>query len=127
MRRVDRAALKRAIIEARKQDPARRRQVDRMLAERDWLRVAGCCQTHNLELRPWQPPPCQMTDERPTDDFPSRGRVRAWQLRRQLIEAGLSQWEPNPTVALREREQAAENPPELGGKSTVTTKQSTTA
>jgi hypothetical protein len=125
MKRVDRAALKRAIIEARKQDPARRRQVDSMLSKRDWFEVARfcacCCQTAALQLKPWQPPPVWVGDEKPIDDFPSAGRVRAWELRRQLLAAGLSMYEPDPLAALREREQAAENPPERGGKSAVTT------
>jgi hypothetical protein len=34
------------------------------------------------------------------DDFPTAGRVAAWELRRRLLKAGLSEFEPDPVAAL---------------------------
>ena len=53
-----------------------------------------------LNLKPWQPPPCWQGDERPVDDFATAGRVAAWELRRRLLAAGLSAFEPDPVGAL---------------------------
>jgi len=39
-------------------------------------------------------------EDRPRDDHPSAGKVAAWKLRRRLLKAGLSQWEPDPIRAL---------------------------
>lgn len=115
MLRIDRDALKRAIVEARAQSSGRQQQVDKMLAKDDWSTVARfcaySCQCENLRLKAWQPAPCWMGDERPTDDFPTRGNVAAWELRQRLIACGLSAFEPHPMRALAEREAAKVPPP----------------
>jgi hypothetical protein len=103
--RVDRDALKRAIGDARAQDPGRDKQISSMLATRPWFEVARfaayCCQDRALRLRPWQSPPCWMGDDKPAvDNDDTHGDLRAWQLRRRLIEAGLSPYEPDPIAAL---------------------------
>ena len=56
-------------------------------------------QCKNLRLTPWQEPPCVMGDEpiRGTED-----ERRSMELRRRLIEAGISQWHPDPLAALAE-------------------------
>jgi hypothetical protein len=104
MRKVDRDAMRRAIKMQRERSAQRREQIDRKLAT-DGFEEAGYFaaysqQRHNLELRPWQPVPCWAGDEKPVDDMPSAGKVAAWELRRRLIAAGLSAFEPNPSVAL---------------------------
>ena len=72
------------------------------------------CQMETLRLRPWQTPPCWVGDERPhVDDH--RGEVAAWELRRRLLAAGLSEFEPDPVaaleaIALRQRDGARAQP-----------------
>jgi hypothetical protein len=39
-------------------------------------------------------------DDRPRDSHPTAGHVVAWTLRRQLLKAGLSTYEPDPIRAL---------------------------
>jgi hypothetical protein len=41
-----------------------------------------------------------MDDDRPRDDHSLAGKVAAWELRRRLIKAGLSEFEPDPVAAL---------------------------
>ena len=60
---IDRAAFDLAIEAARNESPARRRQIDSMLAHgEDYVSVgrfaAQCCQMIALDLAPWQLPPC---------------------------------------------------------------------
>jgi hypothetical protein len=52
-------------------------------------------------------------DDKPHDPHPTAGRVAAWELRRRLLKAGLSQWEPDPVAALeavaaRQRDEVGE-------------------
>jgi hypothetical protein len=59
---TDKAALKLAIVLARKGDRASQQQIDAMLKERPWREVAMFeaygCQCDALRLKPWQLPPC---------------------------------------------------------------------
>jgi len=108
---TDLEALRRALKIAKSSDRGRRQQIESMLEDRPWQDVAEfasfCCQAEALRLRPWQTPPCWVGDERPlVDDH--RGEVAAWELRRRLLAAGLSQYEPDPVrmleaVAMRQR------------------------
>jgi hypothetical protein len=104
LRRVDREALERAIALRRAAGGVDALQTQRMLKEDPWLEAAQfaayACQDDALRLKPWQPAPCWMGDERPVDDFAGAGRVAAWELRRRLIANGLSQFEPDPITAL---------------------------
>jgi hypothetical protein len=109
MRRVDREALGRALAEYRL-DPLSDDQIRRMLEHgTPWQRCAELaafgCQCRNLNLRPHQPAPSDMTDERPVpagtiDLDPGDGHVAAWELRQRMLAAGLSQYEPDPLGAL---------------------------
>jgi hypothetical protein len=112
MRQVDRQALKRALVMARAESPGRARQIDAMLAERpSWLRAAlfasYSCQSETLHLKPWQSPPCWMGDTKPIDDPQQHGLFAAWDLRRRLLAAGLSAYEPDPIAALNAAKPAA--------------------
>ena len=104
MRMVDREALRRAMRMAKASDPARKEQLESKLQDEPWEEVAlfaaYCCQCNTLHLKPWQPPPMWAEENRPRDDHPSAGKVAAWELRRRLLKAGLSQWEPDPVAAL---------------------------
>jgi hypothetical protein len=80
-----------------------------------------CLQIDSLDLRPWEPPPMEMGDDKPRDESPVSGRVAPWALRRRLIKAGLSVYEPDPiraleTVAARQRGDA---PPEMAEPTSV--------
>jgi hypothetical protein len=112
LRRVDREALERAIALRRAADAL---QMQGKLKDEPWIEVATfaayACQDDALRLKPWQPPPCWMGDDRPIDDFPAAGRVAAWELRRRLIAAGLSAYEPDPIGALHAIEARQQPPP----------------
>jgi hypothetical protein len=99
MRRVDREALRRALRTLKAKEPDRRHQL-----KGDWEEVAKFAayslQCDALNLKPWQSPPMHMEDDRPRDESPVAGRVAAWELRRRLIAAGLSVFEPDPIRAL---------------------------
>jgi hypothetical protein len=93
MLKNDRDALRRALKIAGRR-PAK---------EEDWEEAAmGAvyhCQTEALHLKPWQWPPCWADDKR-RDPHPTAGSVAAW-LRRRLLKAGLSAFEPDPVAALQ--------------------------
>jgi hypothetical protein len=110
MRKIDRDALRRAFKMADRRPPP---EAD---VEKWWDEAMGAvyhCQMEALRLRPWQSPPCWIGDERPrVDDH--RGEVAAWKLRRRLIAAGLSEFEPDPirmleAAAARQRGEAPPN------------------
>jgi hypothetical protein len=117
MRKVDREALRRAMRMAKARDPGRRQQLESKLKDEPWEEVAlfaaYCCQCDLRRLRPWQPPPMHADEDKPRDFHPSAGCEAAWELRRRLIAAGLSEYESDPiraleAVAVRQR---AEAPP----------------
>jgi hypothetical protein len=102
---IDIAALSKALAAARAEDAGRRQQIDAMLIDRPWERVAqfaaGCAQSANLGLMPWQSPPCRasLRDlDQPYGD-PS-GKRESAELLKRLIDAGLSIFEPSPLAAL---------------------------
>jgi hypothetical protein len=108
MRRIDRAALKRALVMARAESPAQAQQIDDMLRERGWQRAtefaAYCCQCTSLRLKPWQAPPCHSHEEVGSGygNLPNEVEVR-----QRLRRAKLSVWEPDPIAALEAAERAA--------------------
>src|SRR5262249_57775386 len=63
---VDEDALERAIEMARRESPARSRQIDSKLEDEPWEDVATWCayvsQCNSLHLKPWQSPPCWVDD-----------------------------------------------------------------
>jgi hypothetical protein len=117
MRKVDLQALRRAMRIAKASDSGRRQQLESKLADEPWEEVAVFAayvgQTEALHLKPWQPPPMHADDDRPRDDLPSAGKVAAWELRRRLLAAGLSEFEPNPVAVLEAvaARQCGEAPP----------------
>jgi len=106
---VDREALKRAIEICRtKKGPADREQIERKLAgSQRWFEVAYfatySCQVDALALKPWQPTPAQIDDldgVLATGDDGAGGHYAAAKLLQRLLDAGLSQFEPDPIGAL---------------------------
>jgi hypothetical protein len=109
MKKVDREALQRALRMAKAEN---KQQIKAKLKTEPWIEVAlfaaYSLQIDNLNLKPWQSPPMHMGDDKPRDESPLAGRVAAWALRRKLLAAGLSVFEPDPvraleTVAARQR------------------------
>jgi hypothetical protein len=99
---VDMDALHRAMVIAMR-DPATAQQLKNKLAGGEsWTAVAAVaaahCQISALALPPWQPPPCR-------DSWLQGGKVHrdpnAAELLDEMLEAGISQWEPDPAAALR--------------------------
>jgi len=104
---VDREALERAIEMARQESPGRREQIDDKLADEPWEKVARfaayCCQCDTLRLKPWQSPPCWVDDMEAilaAGDDGIRGQYAAAKLLMKMLDAGLSEWEPDPVAAL---------------------------
>ena len=108
---VDREALTRAIEVAKAESAQQRAQIENMLKQRDWLRVARfaayCCQDRALALELWQVPPCwlqggadEIDDILKSDRPDRRGLRRAAALVKRLEENGLSRYEPDPVGAL---------------------------
>ena len=95
MRKIDRAALVRAMEMARN-DPERARQLDAKLKNEPWHEVARfaayVCQCDNLKLLPHQTPPCAV--------IPNDRDKDAVNLLRRMLAAGLSEFEPDPLKAL---------------------------
>jgi hypothetical protein len=108
---LDLEALERSIEMARAESPARAEQIDDFLAdpERTWWDTASFCsyvaQGNALNLPPWQSPPC-WTDPDQVDAIIARGDdgvmgdYAAAILLKRMLQAGLSQYEPDPIAAL---------------------------
>ncbi|MGY4501981.1 putative component of type VI protein secretion system [Bradyrhizobium sp. GM24.11] len=88
---VDREAMTRAIAAARRESPARKKQIDGKLARQPWEDVgryaAFCAQITALGLQPWES----------TVVYADTPEAHAL-LRR--LAAGLSKYEPDPLGAL---------------------------
>jgi len=103
---TDRDALSRALAMEREHDPA---GVDDDLKHRAWEDVARSAayavQIRTLRLKPWQAVPCEAGDA--ATDPPCYGHsLGEVALRRRMLAAGLSQFEPDPLTALSEKENA---------------------
>jgi len=110
VRRIDREALERCIeIMRASKEPSDRKQIERMLEAGGWQKAADSaayhCQMNALRLRPWQSPPCWI-DSRDIKSIIARGDdgvagdFAAARLLQRMLEAGLSQYEPDPISAL---------------------------
>ena len=91
-------ALKRA-MEIASRDPATTQQLKSKLEDEPWVKVAEFaayhCQNAALQLAPWQSPPCH-------DDGPESSALLD-----EMLEAGISQFEPDPAGALAKGQEAA--------------------
>jgi hypothetical protein len=109
MEEIDREALKRALVACRTESPARAKQIDSMLLDEPWERVAvfaaSCAQSRSLGLMPWQSPPFRANLahlKKPFDD--PRGERESAELLKRLLDANLSPFEPDPIAALERAE-----------------------
>jgi hypothetical protein len=112
MKRIDRAAMKRAIEQLRRKGGEDARQIEQKLRDEPWEDVARfaaySCQCDALNPEPWQPVPANdyvVTDR--DDEGPVMGRKAAAELLRRLLAAGLSRYEPDPINALERAEATA--------------------
>jgi len=104
MDEIDKEALTRA-IELSKAEPERAEQIESMLKDRSWEEVAQFAAKHqqckNLQLKPGEIPPCHgaVNLAAPGTDA-DQSFSSANRLLQRLLDAGLSQWEPDPEAAL---------------------------
>jgi hypothetical protein len=113
---VDRSAFELAMQLARK-EPGRSKQIDDMLSGgKPWLSVAMfasyCCQTTNLNLTPWEIPPCWvysiLDDPGPMHSPQESGGWRAaTKLLKEMRKHGISDWHPDPQAAVAAAKAAA--------------------
>ena len=95
---TDMDALRRA-MEIAMREPGRKEQLEskvngyRGVEPEPWTEVAEfaafCVQSDTLHLKPWECPPCSAYDDK-----------AALKLLDRMLEAGISQWEPDPLGAL---------------------------
>jgi hypothetical protein len=113
---IDRNALDRAISQIIEgPDQGRREQVLAKLETEPWARVAmfatGVRQAESLELKPWDTVPCHIDPDRIEEILaagPDGHRdYKAAKLVSQLLDLGLSQFEPDPGFAIAAAKQKA--------------------
>ncbi len=99
---IDREALERCIeIACQDRRPGRAEQIEWMIANNSggWFEAAifasYCCQMNSLRLKPWESPPVHGREEDPP----------SWRLLRRMLNAGISQFEPDPPAALMRAKQ----------------------
>jgi len=107
---TDVEALQRCIdLTLLEKDISRVEQVQAMLRERDWFEVASFCSYHQqydaLDLRPWEHTPCWVDADEIVSILaqPNDARYRAAKLAKELLDAGLSIYEPSPLQALERK------------------------
>jgi hypothetical protein len=100
----DRAALTAAMERARAH--GRGPQLDAMLTERSWQRVAQfaaySCQCAALELKPHETPPCHINNP----ETVRKEEQTAAKLLRRMLRHGVSKYDPDPRAALAAAESA---------------------
>ena len=102
---LDHDALVLAVETTRRENAARRQQIDDFLSSREWFDVAtfcaSCAQSRALHLPPWQPAPCDIGNMAAALDDPDeqRGYRAAARLRQRMERCGVSRWHPNPLAA----------------------------
>ena len=106
----DKAALQLAVdITLAETDKARVAQVERMLADREWIEVAKFCSYHRqgeaLRLLPWQMTPMGIYDPdavlaKPKND--GDGLHEAALLLKKMLAAGVSRYHPDPVAAIKQ-------------------------
>jgi len=100
--KADIEALRRAFVIGRNESAEYREHLDRIAAQRGWPEAAASaahhCQVRALRLKPWQAPPCDCrSDEIGPGYGCSHGEVM---LRRRMLKAKVSLYEPDPIAAL---------------------------
>jgi hypothetical protein len=109
---IDREALTRALELARSESERERARLDSIEQEKGWheaaTRAVYGLQCRSLGLKPWQAPPMEARDAvNPAGGY---GRTRKEvMLRRRLLAAGLSKFEPDPLGALERVERARQD------------------
>jgi len=82
----------------------RKQQLESKLKDESWHTVAVfaayCVQGETLCLRPWELPPCAVSDNPAEESAAQQGAVKMLQ---KMLAAGLSRYEPDPLNALAVR------------------------
>jgi hypothetical protein len=112
---TDLVALRKSLAIMRaSSDPADGQYVAMHLQDERWDEVAANCahtlQSRSLALKPWQVPPCHITDiaaslEVPENDH--RGFRPAARMLRRMLALGVSKFDPDPVRAISDAEQRA--------------------
>jgi len=83
-------------------EPDRKQRLESMLQDRDWFTVARFASYHvqgrTLGPRPWERPPCAVSDDFAKEPHNQRAAVK---LRQKVLAAGVSRYHPDPMAALR--------------------------
>jgi hypothetical protein len=106
---IDRDALRRAFEAAAAEGAGYREHLDGIEARDGWVSAAESASYHlqvkNLRLRPWQCPPCSCWSDEVGHGY---GRSRAEvMLRRRMLKANISLFEPDPHAALAAKARGA--------------------
>jgi hypothetical protein len=114
----DHLALELALEQFREKS-GRVEEIDQIFAARPWREVAEFAayymQMATLNLKPWQIPPCWITDpdnpincQSPAESEQQyEGRQEAARLLRQMRDAGVSRWHPDPLNAIKGKTRGA--------------------
>ena len=110
----DRAAMKLAIEQMRKESSESRARVDRVLRE-EGFESAGHTASYHLQcralrLRPWQAPPVHTDVE--IDPDRCGGRPEEIELLQRMLSLGISAFHPDPLRAIAEADAEAEAEPQ---------------
>jgi hypothetical protein len=114
---IDIDAINRAIELQLKREPAQVEQVKFKLAHNDRLEVGCFCaaslQRQDLELPPWEVPPCSLDPDRVNQIIDAGVTARDYTsavILRQLVQLGLSGYDPTPRASIERARAALEQP-----------------
>ena len=111
---IDRDALERALVAVCRESPEDAARFEAMLCSKPWQEVGETAvysmQCRTLRLKPWEAPPCHCRDD-VIDNATYGHKRKEVALRRRLLKANLSLFEPDPIAALERVESSRRAPP----------------
>jgi hypothetical protein len=111
--KADIEALRRALERGRDESDEYCAHLDRIAAQRGWPEAAASAAYHLqvkvLGLKPWQAPPCSCHSDEIGRGY-GRSRTEVL-LRRRMLRAGISLYEPDPAAALEKITEGAADTP----------------
>jgi hypothetical protein len=107
---IDLEALQRAFATACSESPEERTRFEEMLREKGpeeaYETAAYSCQCRTLKLKCWEAPPCHCRDD-VINNITYGHKRKEITLRRRMLAAGLSLFEPDPRAALAAKASSA--------------------